>query len=625
MQKFKVGIIGCGRRYSHPLATGYGMAHSHAAGYEASPDAEIVAIADINAGNLKAFQEEHHVPRGYLSADEMFAHEELDIVSICLWPHLHAPMTIKTTRAGVKAIHCEKPMALNYAEAKAMVQACEENNVILTFNHQRRFGAPFRKARELLNSGAIGQLERLEAYTSNLYDWGTHWFDMLSFYNAEEPVEWVIGQIDARGGHPIFGVVVEGQGMSLFKYKNGVMGMMVTGSQNILGSLKSADCANRLVGSDGVIEVGFNGGQGVRVRGISTGGKWQIHEVEGGLHGENLIVLAILDLIDALKTGREPELAARKALQSTEVIFATYESSRRRGRVDLPLHVDDSPFIKMLTNADVTTWESGYVHANGINIHYHRTGKGDKPALVLCHGHSDNGLCWTPVARALENDYDVLMPDARCHGLSDAPAEGNNTEVRADDVAAFIKALKLDKPALLGHSMGAATAAATAAKYPDLVSRILLEDPAWRDAGSPRGEMTEEERKSWDAQRRKQILNQKIMSRPALAALAKEKSPWWSDEEIGPWTVAKQQHSPNVMSGNAGVQRPWMEVARAIQVPALLITGNNEKGAIVTPELAEKAKKINPNFEVAHLDAEHSIRREVFDEYMQVVKAFLAK
>ncbi len=56
----------------------------------------------------------------------------------------------------------------------------------------------------------------------------------------------------------------------------------------------------------------------------------------------------VLDLINALKTGREPELSARKALQATELIFATYESSRRRGHVDLPLQIDDSPFLEML-------------------------------------------------------------------------------------------------------------------------------------------------------------------------------------------------------------------------------------------------------------------------------------
>jgi UDP-N-acetylglucosamine 3-dehydrogenase len=57
----------------------------------------------------------------------------------------------------------------------------------------------------------------------------------------------------------------------------------------------------------------------------------------------------VLDLIDALKADREPELAGRRALRATELIFATYESSRRRGRVELPLMVEDSPLLDMLS------------------------------------------------------------------------------------------------------------------------------------------------------------------------------------------------------------------------------------------------------------------------------------
>ena len=93
--------------------------------------------------------------------------------------------------------------------------------------------SPFATPKRLLDEGAIGELVRLEAFTANLYDWGTHWFDMMFFYNDETPVEWVIGQIDARGGRTIFGVTVEGQGLSFWKWRNGVYGLMVTGSQGL--------------------------------------------------------------------------------------------------------------------------------------------------------------------------------------------------------------------------------------------------------------------------------------------------------------------------------------------------------------------------------------------------------
>jgi hypothetical protein len=65
------------------------------------------------------------------------------------------------------------------------------------------------------------------------------------------------------------------------------------------------------------------------------------------------VVRAVLDLIDALKTGREPALSARRALQATEVMFATYESSRRRARVDLPLEIEDSPLDAMIASGEI--------------------------------------------------------------------------------------------------------------------------------------------------------------------------------------------------------------------------------------------------------------------------------
>jgi hypothetical protein len=58
-------------------------------------------------------------------------------------------------------------------------------------------------------------------------------------------------------------------------------------------------------------------------------------------------------VIDALQTGREPELSARKALNATEIIFACYESSRRRGRVDLPLTISDNPLQQMVESGDL--------------------------------------------------------------------------------------------------------------------------------------------------------------------------------------------------------------------------------------------------------------------------------
>ena len=85
-------------------------------------------------------------------------------------------------------------------------------------------------------------------------------------------------------------------------------------------------------------------------------------------------------------------------------------------------------------------WRSGFVEANGIRLHYTRTG-GDKPPLVLAHGVTDDGLCWAATAAALAPEYDAVMVDARGHGTSDAPERGYGPLEQAGDLAGVIAAV----------------------------------------------------------------------------------------------------------------------------------------------------------------------------------------
>ena len=352
MEKFKVGFIGTGKKGS-PSSTGYAMAYQHAAGYAKLDNCEMVACADIARENAEAFAEVNSLPRIYLNHREMLEAEDLDIVSICLWPHLHKQMTVDSAQAGVKAIHCEKPMAYTWGDSRLMAQECERHGVQLTFNHQRRFGRPFRTARELLKAGDIGELVRLEGSCGDIYDGGTHFVDMFGFYNDESPAAWVIAQIDCRNERRAFGALMETQGIFYWQYQNGIYALMATGH----GS-EGIGVLNRLVGTEGVIEVGVPNDAVLRVKRRTSekdGSQKSVNlasweNIDCGnetLHGPGYIDRAIADLVDALETGREPELSARKALNATEIIFAGYESSRRRARVDLPLTISDNPLVDM--------------------------------------------------------------------------------------------------------------------------------------------------------------------------------------------------------------------------------------------------------------------------------------
>lgn len=265
-------------------------------------------------------------------------------------------------------------------------------------------------------------------------------------------------------------------------------------------------------------------------------------------------------------------------------------------------------------------WEAGYVETNGTRLHYTRTG-GSKPALVLAHGFTDDGLCWTPVAEVLETDFDVIMVDARCHGRSEAPDAQFGLPELVDDLAGAIRGLGLEQPYLLGHSMGAITALTLAGIYPDLVGGILLEDPPvwWMPDITPPAS-TEE----WRQATLKRLTDLKSKSREQLIAGQRVATPLWSDGEIGPWADAKLRIDLKVSNWQMGSNQDWPTLCARITCPALLITGDPEKGAIVHAEQGEYLRTLIPHLQIAHIPGTgHCIRRDAFSPFMDAVRTFV--
>ncbi len=270
------------------------------------------------------------------------------------------------------------------------------------------------------------------------------------------------------------------------------------------------------------------------------------------------------------------------------------------------------------------TWQSHTIQANGLTLHYTRQDThmgGNKPPLLLTHGFSDDGLCWTPVAERLAADYDVIMLDARGHGRSDGPEEGYGPLEHAADVAGVIAGLGLEKPLLLGHSMGASTALAFAGTYSDLPGAILLEDPPlrWLDAAHAAPPANRRLRfGSW-------IVDVKRKTKEELIAVGREQSPTWAEAELGPWAESKLRLSFNVLTADQAAPIDWMATAKAITCPTLLITADVERGAIVSPEQATALQSLVPQVQTIHIaQAGHNIRREQFTAYMAAVQEFLA-
>jgi len=268
-------------------------------------------------------------------------------------------------------------------------------------------------------------------------------------------------------------------------------------------------------------------------------------------------------------------------------------------------------------------WQSSSVKSNGLRIHYHRTG-GEKPVLILVHGFTDSGLCWGRAALELENEYDIIMLDARGHGLSDKPKHGYSRDDHAADVAGVIDSLDLDSVIVLGHSMGAMIALTLAANYPQLVRGVILEDPPWREESDRLYLETAEQVALLTDNWREKIAAQSQLPPEQIEAEGREAAPSWHADEFPAWVQSKQQVSPDVVGFVSIGNRRWLSLIEKFQCPALLITGSKTLGAITSPAITKQALAVNTRIQHTHIDdSGHNIHRENLPAFLSAVREFL--
>lgn len=269
------------------------------------------------------------------------------------------------------------------------------------------------------------------------------------------------------------------------------------------------------------------------------------------------------------------------------------------------------------------------------------------PQLVLLHGITSSAAAnWPSIAHWSQRGWQVIALDARGHGLS--PRWQPQQLLRAgqqlvDDVVEVLEYLQSApapaqnaaptagaseptptvglKPILIGHSMGAATAAVVAAQRPDLVSALVLEDPARYGTRSP-SELLRR------GQARANHVNRTLADLPAsLAALLENAgTPGQpSTQEALPSLWASQQLDQSLL--DTGVVAPEVEFTQlmeSISLPTLLLTGDRRGEARVGAQLLAQLMEQNPNICGQVMPgAGHQVRRANPQAYYDVVDAFL--
>lgn len=252
----------------------------------------------------------------------------------------------------------------------------------------------------------------------------------------------------------------------------------------------------------------------------------------------------------------------------------------------------------------------GICRANGIDIHFRRTG-GDKPPLVILHGLIGSGPCLSPLAHALEDHFDVILPDARGHGGSSSPERGYLYSNLAGDVAGLISELKLEAPILVGHSMGGMTAAVAANELGPTARALVLIDPTFISA-----EWQREVYESDIVAEHEQLLQE---TRDDLVAKARLRSPNRSAELIEDLVDARLRTSLKAFEVLTPPNPDWHALIQRIRVPMLLLIGDR---GVVSLDTARELQTLNPSLRYELIpDAGHGMP---YDKPAQLGAAVLA-
>lgn len=239
---------------------------------------------------------------------------------------------------------------------------------------------------------------------------------------------------------------------------------------------------------------------------------------------------------------------------------------------------------------------------------------GPRPDLVLLHGFTDDADCWAPLLPDLAAFGGVLAVDARGHGASALPPGPVGPAPQAADVAAVLDPLTTRPAVVVGHSMGAVTAAHLAAARPDLVAALVLEDPppdAYGDA-SVRGVP------EW-------LRAARAVPPADRAAVCGRDNPRWPRDELAPWAASKDHVDLEFCRRPTATAPPLAETLAGLDCPVLLIHGAVRHGGMVGPSDAEAMRRAcDGRLTVVEFeDAGHNPRRDARADYLAALHAWI--
>jgi len=322
MPPYRVVVAGMGKRGMH-----------HATAFAANPRFSLVGISSRNPQRLEAAAAK--LPGVTTSTDaRALATLRPDVFCFCTPPDVRLPLVEMGVESGARLIAFEKPIAMTSAEGIAIKHALDTAGVKAVVSHQHRYGDHYTKVKEIIASGAIGDVRTVYGTATG---WAahllSHLLDYTSWFNDYAPAEWVMGQAAGRGkladthASPdyVAGVV---------HFKNGVRGVYDCGA----GAPDVPEvpywwrkCRIGAQGIDGYAEVHTGGGwRAVTREGVQSG--------PGGMDYGHDMPPYVQEMADWLDDERKPHPARfERAYQGFEIMSALYRSILEGGQIALPL------------------------------------------------------------------------------------------------------------------------------------------------------------------------------------------------------------------------------------------------------------------------------------------------
>ncbi|QLH84971.1 Gfo/Idh/MocA family protein [Halosimplex pelagicum] len=331
---------------------------SHAGGYHATEEIELVAVADVDEEKMARFGNAWDLSEDqlYIGHEAMLENEDLDVVSVCTPSFLHNQHVVDAAQSAASPdiIWCEKPIASSVSDGEEMIEACDETDTELVVNHSFRFTTKYQRLRQLVQEeDLLGEVHSVATqYRMELLRNSTHLLDTLVYL------------LDARASSVSGHITGENEAIDSLDATQGVDD--AAGGGFVImddGTFTTIDCT--IPRNDSSMTFQFIGSEG-KLYLNNDDGEWRYWRLEDGDHVEadlpgiegkwtweqdyeGSFANAACHVERLLNENVENRSSGEEAIRSLEIIVAFYLSEYTGGQIDIPLE-------RPLRDVEITSW-----------------------------------------------------------------------------------------------------------------------------------------------------------------------------------------------------------------------------------------------------------------------------